>query len=147
MPEQTYMILRPTRLAFLKWYAAAMALFVLGGSVFILANYSLYALLLFLAVGAISILAAELMRRYELYAITSTRIVEKSGIINTDEDSIYWEKLSNYSFKQSFFDRIFDIGTVEIWSVGGEDTPEIVLKKVPNLKKVVSILDKLVQRR
>ena len=94
-----------------------------------------------------SVLIAELMRRTELYAITNNRIVEKSGIVSTDEDSIYWDKMSNYSMKQNFLEKIFNIGTVELWAIGGEEAPEIILKKVPKVKKVVAVLDKLIQKR
>ena len=149
MDEQTYMIFRPTRLAFAKWYAVGFLMIFLGAIAFLFIpdSLKLYSLLFLLATGAVSILIAEVMRRTELYAITSNRIVEKSGIVSTDEDSIYWEKMSNYSMKQNFLEKLFNIGTVELWAIGGEDAPEIILKKVPNVKKVVAVLDKLIQKR
>jgi hypothetical protein len=149
MSEQTYMIFRPTRLAFIKWYALGLFMIILGiiAFLYIPEGLNLYSLLLFLPLGAVFALVAEILRRTELYAITSNRIVEKSGIVNTNEDSIYWDKMSNYSMKQGFFERMLNIGTVELWAIGGEEAPEIILRKVPNVKKVVAVLDKLIQKR
>jgi uncharacterized membrane protein YdbT with pleckstrin-like domain len=148
------MIFRPTRLAFAKWYLIGFAFFALSLLIVLdlpialpLGDYKLYMILsMFVAVLA-CILIAEVMRRRELYAITSTRIVEKSGIINTDEDSIYWEKLSNYSVKQGLIERILNIGTIELWAIGGDEKAEITIQKASNIKKIVTILDKLIQKR
>ena len=81
------------------------------------------------------------------YFTYCNRIVEKSGIINIEEDSIYWEKVSNYEVSQNLFDRILKVGTIKLWSVGGENEPEVVIKKVSQVKKIRFLLDKLIQRR
>jgi len=101
----------------------------------------------FITAGLFLILIAELLRRNDKYAITSFRVIEKSGIINIDEDSVYWEKLSNYELTQNFIDRIFNIGTIKLWSTGGADVPEVIIRKAPNVKKIRFLLDKLIQKR
>jgi uncharacterized membrane protein YdbT with pleckstrin-like domain len=155
MTEQTYMIFHPTRLAFLKLYALAILLFLIGSLIFIdILNmqlipieYKIYILVFFVSLGIAIIVLAEVKRRNNDYAITSERVVERTGIINIDQDSITWEKISNLSFKRNLFDRIFGIGTIEIWAVGGLDEPEITLRKIPNFKKVLEVLNKLLQKR
>jgi uncharacterized membrane protein YdbT with pleckstrin-like domain len=155
MTEQTYMIFHPTRLAFLKWYALAVLMFLIGSVIFIdfldmqliPFEYKLYSLIVFAIAGITIIALTELKRNEDDYAITSERIVEKTGLINIKQDSVYWEKLSNFSFNQSLFDRLFGIGTIELWSVGGEDKPQIVLKRAPHFKKIVELLNKLIQKR
>lgn len=154
MAEQTYMIFHPTRLAYLKWYIIAIFLITFSISLFffiplqsLLSGFYLYIIVFFIAAGVLLILIAELLRRHDKYAITSFRVIEKSGIINIEEDSVYWEKLSNYELDQNFFDRIFNIGTIKLWSTGGEDKPEVTIRQAPNIKKIRFLLDKLMQKR
>jgi uncharacterized membrane protein YdbT with pleckstrin-like domain len=155
MTEQTYMIFHPTRLAFLKWYIIAILMLVIGALVFLdvlntkmlTDEYRFFSLIAFIAAGICLIAIAEIMRIDDDYAITSERIVERKGLIEINQGSVYWEKLSNFSFKQSLFDRIFGIGTIELWSIGGEDKPQIIIKRASNFKKLVSVLNKLVQKR
>jgi len=154
MAEQTYLIFNPTRIAFLRLYLIAtflisfgIALFFFSSSIPLISDYIIYILLVFFAVGLIVLGIAEILRKRDKYAITSNRIVEKSGIINIEEDSIYWEKVSNYEVSQNLFDRILKVGTIKLWSVGGENEPEVVIKKVSQIKKIRFLLDKLIQRR
>jgi len=155
MAEQTYMIFYPTRLAFLKWYIIAAFLFAVGVLVILgmlplpstISSYNVYFFAVLIAFGIVLTGIAEILRSHDKYAITNFRVVEKTGIISIKEDSIYWEKLSNYSLKQNFFERILNIGTIELWSVGGEEAPEVILKSVPKVKRIKILLDKLIQKR
>ncbi|OGI12185.1 hypothetical protein A3K64_02530 [Candidatus Micrarchaeota archaeon RBG_16_36_9] len=154
MSEQTYLIFHPTRLAFLKWYLISIFLITFGISLFVfvsmpspISSYTPYILLSLSVIGLLLTLIAELLRKNDKYAITSFRIIEKSGIINIEEDSVYWEKLSNYELHQNAFDRIFNTGTIKLWSTGGEEEPEVVIKKSPDIKRIRIVLDKLIQKR
>lgn len=155
MAEQTYMIFHPTRLAFIKWYALAALLLIVGIAVFVATEnisfltfeHRLYMTAFLIAAGVILALLMEIKRHDDDYAITSERIVERTGLININQDSIYWKKLSNFSLKQGLFDRLFGIGTIELWSLGGEDKPQIVIKRAPNFKKIVEHLNKLAQKK
>lgn len=155
MAEQTYLIFHPARLAFLKWYILGVIIIILGFLFFfdiipissLIKDYNIYFLLFFGATGIILLGIAEILRKNDKYAITNNRIIEKSGIINIEEDSIYWEKVANYELKQNLFDRIFKVGTIKIWSTGGEEEPEVIIKKAPNVKRIRLLLDKLIQKR
>lgn len=155
MAEQTYLIFHPTRLAYLRWYVIAIFLIAIGLLVFLnalpipssISNYNIYFLLTFASVGIILIGVAEILRKNDKYAITSFRIIEKRGIINIEEESIYWEKVSNYELNQDLFDRIFKIGTIKLWSMGGENNPEVVIKRAPQVNRIRFLLDKLIQKK
>ena len=155
MQEKTYMIFHPTRFAFLKFYTAAIALIAIGILIFtgtlpvpfVTDEIKMYAMLALVAIGAILFLVIEIIRRSDTYAITNRRIIEKTGLISIDEDSVYWESFSNYSFKQGVLDRLLNIGSVKLWSIGGEEEPPVVIKKSRNFKKIIYILDRLIQRR
>ena len=159
MPEQTYLIFHPTRLAFLKWYLIAL-IFILVGIFIILSafaiikfgltvpkDYSLYTILIPF-IGVVFIIIAGLLRKVDTYYITNYRIIEKRGIINIKEDSINWEKISNYSLTQSAIDRLFNIGTIRLYSMGGiEEEAEVTIKRAPHIHKIKALLEKLIERK
>jgi uncharacterized membrane protein YdbT with pleckstrin-like domain len=158
MREKAYFGFHPSRLAFWKWYLVALIL-IITGLVFILSVFNIipfsipfikdYAIYISIIpfVGIVFIIIAEMLRRCDTYIITSHRIIEKSGIINIKEDSINWEKISNYSLTQNAVDRIFGIGSIHLWSMGGEIEPEVTIKKTAQILKIRNLLDKLIQRR
>lgn len=159
MPEQTYLIFHPTRLAFLKWYLIAL-IFILVGIFVILSafeiirfgltvskDYSLYTIFIPF-IGIVFIIIAGLLRKVDTYYITNYRIIEKRGIINIKEDSINWEKISNYSLTQSAIGRLFNIGTIRLYSMGGiEEEAEVTIKRAPHVRKIKALLEKLIERK
>ena len=159
MPEQTYLIFRPTRLAFLKWYLIASIIILIGIVITLSAfeiikigltipkDYSLYTIVIPL-MGIVFLIIVSLFRRVDTYYITNFRIIERRGIFNIKEDSINWEKISNYSLSQSVVDRIFNVGTIRLYSMGGiEEEAEVTIKKAPNIHKIKALLDKLIERK
>jgi len=157
MQEQTYLLFHPTRLAFMKWYL--LAFIIIGIGIFITLNafeivkiititkdYSFYTVFIpFL--GIIFILIPELLRNEKTYFITSNRIKEKRGIINIKENSIEWENVAHFTFSQNFIERLIDIGTINLYSLGTkEEKAEIVVKRVPNSKKIKFLLEKLISK-
>lgn len=155
MAEQTYLIFHPTRLAYLRWYLIAIFVIIVGIAVSFnllplpsnISSYNIYFLFFFVLAGIILIGIAELWRKHDKYAITNYRIIERHGIINIKEDAIYWDKVSNYSLSQNVLDRILKIGIIQLWAVGGENKPEVVIKRSPKIKRIRLLLDKLIQKR
>jgi len=158
MAERTYLIFHPTRLAYFLWYIVAIIIIAIGILLFfdimpisyLIPNYNIYFLIFFIAAGIILIGIAEILRKTDKYAITNFRVIEKKGIVNIEEESIYWEKIANYSLTQNLFDRIFRVGTIKLWSMGGGGEgmdPEVVIKRAPHIKKIRFLLDKLIQKR
>jgi len=157
MPEQTYLTFHPTKLAFLKWYLLALILVILG--IFIILNafgilkfviiskdYSTYTIFIPF-IGIVFIIIAGLLRKDDTYYITNYRIIEKKGIVSIKEESINWEKISNFSLSQSAIERLFDIGTISLYSVGGIDTAEVVIKRAPHVRRINALLEKLIERK
>lgn len=157
MQEKIYLKFHPTKLAFLKWYLLAFIIIIVG--IFVILNafeilkfviiskdYTFYTIFIPF-IGVVFIIVANLFRRDDTYYITNYRIIEKKGIINIKEESINWEKVSNYSLTQTALERLFNIGTISLYSVGGIDTAEVTIKKVPNIHKINAFLDKLIERK
>ncbi|NIO44611.1 MAG: PH domain-containing protein [Candidatus Aenigmarchaeota archaeon] len=158
MAENTYLIFHPARLAYLLWYIIGIIVIVVGVLLFfdiipistLIEDYNTYFLIFFTAFGIILIGIAEILRKNDKYAITNFRIIEKRGIFNIKENSIYWEKVANYSLTQNLLDRIFRVGTIKLWSMGGGGegvNPEVIVRRAPHIKKIRFLLDKLIQKR
>ena len=159
MPEQTYLVYHPTRLAFLKWYLIAL-IFIIAGVFVILSafgiipfnlpipkDYSIYTVFIPF-IGLVFIIIAGMFRKVDTYYITNFRIVERKGIVNIKEDSINWEKISNYSLTQSAIDRLFNVGTIRLYSMGGiEEEAEVTIKRAPHIHKIKALLEKLIERK
>jgi|WetSurMetagenome_2_1015567.scaffolds.fasta_scaffold809017_1 uncharacterized membrane protein YdbT with pleckstrin-like domain len=159
MVEQTYARFHPTRLAYIKWYLLSFIVIGLGIFVILIAfdllpiklpipsSYAIYTIAIPFA-GALFIIIADLLRRDDTYTITNYRMLEKKGIFNIKEDSVNWDKVSNYTLTQSAIDRIFNIGTLNLYSIGGADAKaEVTIKKAPNIHKIKALLDKLIERK
>jgi len=154
MPEQIFTLFHPTRLAYFKFYLIGFLLVLLGIAIFFkflpigfFKNYEFYFLIL-VPLGIFIWFIAEITRKIDTYIITNHRIIEKKGIINIKEDSINWEKISNYSLTESAIDRIFNIGTIRLYSMGGiEEEAEVTVKKAPNIHKIKALLDRLIERK
>lgn len=158
MREKAFFGFHPSRLAFWKWYLVAIIPIIIGSililsifniipfSIPFLSGYVFY-ISIIPFIGIVFIIIAEMLRRCDTYIITSHRIIERSGIINIKEDSVNWEKISNYSLMQNVFDRIFGTGSIHLWSMGGEDEPEVTIKKSAQILRIRNLLDKLIQIR
>ncbi|MFH1229623.1 MAG: PH domain-containing protein [Candidatus Aenigmatarchaeota archaeon] len=160
MVEKTYVRFHPTRLAYIQWYLLAFIFIGLGIFV-ILAAYDMLPIILSIpneyaiysffipVLGTFFIIIADLLRRDDTYTVTNYRIIEKRGIFNIKEDSVNWDKVSNYTLTQNIIDRLFSIGTIRLYSVGGADAidAEVTIKKAPNIHKIKALLDKLIERK
>lgn len=145
--EKVLMKFRPTRWAYFKWYLASFMLFIawILLSIDSMGLGNLFAGYLFLlpALAVFLIVITEIMRFYHRYSISDYRIVERNGLLSITETSLNFEKLANYTLKQNLIDRILNMGTVEIESIGGDEQCEITLKEVGNIKRIKRLVEEL----
>ncbi|MFH0929559.1 MAG: PH domain-containing protein [Candidatus Aenigmatarchaeota archaeon] len=159
MAEKTYLVFHPTRLAFIKLYILFL-IFIVTGAALLLSmfgllpfdvplpeEYSLYAAAVSIVIGIVLLIVAEIKHRIDTYIMTNYRIIERRGIVSIKEDSVEWNNIANYTFTQSFLEKLLNIGTIRLYSSGGvEHEAEVLIKKTPHIKKIRFLLDKLIQR-
>ena len=158
MAEQLYLKFHPTRLAFLRYYLIAFIL-IFAGILIILSVYDIIDFKIAISedykvytifipfFGVIFIIMSETLRNDHTYFITSNRMKEKTGIVNIKENSIEWENVAHFTFSQNVLERLIDIGTINLYSLGTkEEKAEIVIKKVPHLKRIKVLLEKLIAK-
>ena len=79
-----------------------------------------------IAIAALVVLLAVLVIGYlkrlaTTYAITTTRLVIRRGILSRAEQHSRIERIQNISTRQSFLQRVLKVGTVEFDTAAGED--------------------------
>jgi uncharacterized membrane protein YdbT with pleckstrin-like domain len=142
----------PSRFAYVRFYAAAIALVAIVMALQFIAlpaivrPYQQYFFAL-LAFAALSLIIAELRRMSDTYTITNMMIIERRGILHVSESFIQVDKISSSTIEQTVIDRLLDIGSIDIWSMGGSNEPEITIDKIPNARETKLVIDRLVQRR
>jgi uncharacterized membrane protein YdbT with pleckstrin-like domain len=157
--EKIYFGFHPSRFVYWKWYMISLIVILLGSipllSLFdiiplelsLFQDYDLYIFSAIPLIGLIPLLIAEILRHSDLYVLTNERIIEKTGLFNVKENSVEWRNVVNYTFTQSFAEKMFNIGTVRLYSSGGvEHQAELVIKKTSHIKKIKVFLDKLIQK-
>lgn len=95
----------------------------------------------FLGIGLFIIIRKEVILLTETYKLTNFRVTHAMGFLNVHEASIEYERISHHFVKQSFLQRFFGVGTVEIQAVAGASKPEMVIENVPKVKDIRKILD------
>ncbi len=133
------MSIKPTRMAYYRFYIFGVILIFLGTG--LLLDISFYIKISVIVLGIFFVAIGELFRRQHTYVLTDYRIIERSGLLSVKEISIPWNKIANYTLRQNFLERILGIGTINMESIGGGEAPEIVLKDCAQISKIKQIME------
>ena len=157
--EKAYFGFHPSRFVYWKWYLLSIIVILAGSipllslfdiipiDITLIADYDLYIFSVIPLIGLIPLVIAEITRRSDLYVLTNDRIIEKTGLFNIRENSVEWRNVVNYTFTQSFMEKLFNLGTIRLYSSGGvEHQAELVVKKTYHIKRIKLFLDKLIQK-
>ncbi|MEM1422366.1 MAG: PH domain-containing protein [Planctomycetota bacterium] len=72
--------------------------------------------------------------------ISNKRTIERRGLLSRSSDEVLHDHVRNVNIEQSFFERVFNVGSVGISSAGQADT-EIQVQKIPQPDRVKEIID------
>jgi membrane protein YdbS with pleckstrin-like domain len=140
--EEVVVELRPHWL-FLGWpLVVALAVVALSVAVAVMFSHApvgvLYVLLVLVAASALW-LAARLVRWFATnLVVTTTRIVQRSGVLARSGFELRLERVNQLSFHQSLFDRALRTGELLV-EMGGE-TGTVVFEHVPRPAAVQSVI-------
>ena len=70
--------------------------------------------------------------------ITSSNVTLERGLLSKERSEVSLESIRTVKVKQSFFNRIFGVGAIELYTAG--DTPEITVKGMPDPNKIREIV-------
>jgi len=131
-------IVQRARIAWLSWYLLRWTL--ASAVLLIAATIALYLgsveiALVEMAIAALSLLWAWILRATHELAITNKRVISKEGVIARDTHEINLDKIEGLMVKQGIWGRIVNFGTIEITGTGKAEA------------KFANIADPLVFRR
>lgn len=71
-------------------------------------------------------------------SVTDSEILFEQGLLSKDRSEISFSSIRTIKVKQSFFNRIFGTGTIELYTAG--DSPEIVAKGMPDPNRIRDLI-------
>jgi uncharacterized membrane protein YdbT with pleckstrin-like domain len=72
--------------------------------------------------------------------IKGNDILFEQGLMSKDRSELNIDRVTNVKIKQSFFNRIFGVGSVELYTSG--DVPEIATAGMPDPNRIREIIKK-----
>jgi uncharacterized membrane protein YdbT with pleckstrin-like domain len=102
-------------------------------------GFILTLILIFAAgIGLLIFLVWYLQCKSSKLVVTNKEILFEKGLLNKDRSELNMSSVRTVKIKQSFFNRIFGTGTIELYTAG--DQPEIVAAGMPNPNKVRELI-------
>ena len=103
------------------WFSVgvlAIVVLVLG----IVIDQAQWGALIAAVIAVFGLVKGWLERVATLYTITDRRIIIRKGILSRHERAAHIDRVQNVNLSQSFFDRIFGVGTLDFDTAGTEDS-------------------------
>lgn len=95
-------------------------------------------LLIPVAVGVIILLWWYLQTKSSKLTVFENEILFEKGLLSKERSEVNISIVRTVRVKQSFFNRIFGVGTVSIYTAG--DNPEIVAKGMPDPNRIRELI-------
>ncbi|MCG8016927.1 MAG: PH domain-containing protein [Candidatus Thiodiazotropha sp. 'RUGA'] len=89
-------------------------------------------------IGLVILLVWHLQNKASKLTINDTEILYEKGLLSKERSEVNISSVRTTKVKQSFFDRIFGVGAIEIYTAG--DSPEIVAKGLPDPNRISEII-------
>ena len=88
--------------------------------------------------GILILLWWYLQTRASKLTVTDTEIIYDTGLLNKEHSEISISRIRAIRVKQSFFDRVFGVGEIAIYTAG--DNPEIIAKGMPDPNSIRELI-------
>jgi len=84
--------------------------------------------------GLLILLTWHLKNKASKLTVNDNEILFEKGLLSKERSEVNISSVRTTKVKQSFFNRIFGVGTIEIYTAG--DSPEIVASGMPDPNKI-----------
>ena len=89
-------------------------------------------------IGLLILMSWHLHNKRSKLVITKTEILYEKGLLSKERSELNIHSVRTIKIKQSFFNRVFGVGALEIYTAG--DAPEIVATGMPDPNKIREII-------
>jgi uncharacterized membrane protein YdbT with pleckstrin-like domain len=135
---------RSLALFYAKGLLAALAAGVIAGVVTRIADNTVEVVWVIVAVVVVFLVLAavgQIRRLQTRYAITNQRLTIETGILSRDVHQTRLERIQNVNSRQSLFERLLRIGTVD-FDTAGESQFDFSFQGVANPREIVRTVDR-----
>ena len=101
-------------------------------------GFLLCILLIPLGVGILILMYWHLQNKSSRLVVTKDHVLYEKGLLSKERSEVDIDGIRTVKVKQSFSNRIFGTGTIELYTSG--DNPEIIAKGMPDPNKVREII-------
>jgi len=91
-----------------------------------------------LGIGLLILLGWHLRNKASKLSVNENEILYEKGLLSKERSEVNISSVRTTKIKQSFFNRIFGVGTIEIYTAG--DSPEIVAAGMPDPNKIRELI-------
>ena len=141
-PEAVIYSGHPSWKSMLDFHIAGIVVALVGGGIARLATSNWgYAIAIFAAILAISLLIGLLRRVSTTYRVTDRRLHIKRGILSRVEQHTTIDRVQNVETRQSLWERVLRIGTVDFDTAATDDS-QFAFFGVDSPKKVVAAVNR-----
>ena len=85
-------------------------------------------------IGLLILLTWHLKNKASKLSVNNNEILFEKGLLSKERSEVNLTSVRTTKVKQSFFNRIFGVGTIEIYTAG--DSPEIIASGMPDPNKI-----------
>ncbi|MDC1211328.1 PH domain-containing protein [Porticoccaceae bacterium] len=88
--------------------------------------------------GLLIMLTWHLKNKASKLSVNNNEILFEKGLLSKERSEVNLSSVRTTKVKQSFFNRIFGVGTIEIYTAG--DSPEIIASGMPDPNKIRELI-------
>ncbi len=89
-------------------------------------------------IGLLILLGWHLQNKASKLTVKENEILFEKGLLSKECSEVSISSIRTTKVKQSFFNRIFGVGTIEIYTAG--DSPEIVVSGMPDPNRIRELI-------
>ncbi len=89
-------------------------------------------------IGLLVFLVWHLKNKSTKLSVQNGEILFEQGLLSKERSEVSISSVRTTKVKQTFFNRIFGVGTVEIYTAG--DSPEIIAKGLPDPNRIRELI-------
>ena len=89
-------------------------------------------------IGLLILLTWHLKNKASKLSVNDNEILFEKGLLSKERSEVNLASVRTTKVKQSFFNRIFGVGTIEIYTAG--DSPEIIASGMPDPNKIRELI-------
>ena len=89
-------------------------------------------------IGLLILLTWHLKNKASKLSVNNNEILLEKGLLSKERSEVNLTSVRTTKVKQSFFNRIFGVGTIEIYTAG--DSPEIIASGMPDPNKIRELI-------